>query len=303
MDRLDCLSAFVAVADQGGFATAARRLRVSPPAVTRAVAALEGRLGVALFQRTTRSVRLTEDGAAFLPRCRQALSDLRDAEEAAMGARSEPRGTLAITAPVLFGRLHIAPVVAELLRRHPQLSVRLVLLDRMVNLVDEGFDVAVRIGNPADSTLSGVRVGEARRVLVASPAYLEANGTPAKAQGLAGHAVIAFTGVSASDTWQVAAKGGVAHVRPRLVVNDADAAISAAVAGLGITRVLSYQVIADLAAGRLRTVLDQGSHAAMPINLLFQSARGGAPNVRVFVELAKTCLQHGAGGAPCADQG
>lgn len=291
MDRLDCLSAFVAVADQGGFAIAARHLRVSPPAVTRAVAALEGRLGVTLFHRTTRSVRLTEDGAAFLPRCRQALSDLRDAEEAAMGPRAEPRGTLAVTAPVLFGRMHVAPVVAELLCRHPLLSVRLVLLDRMVNLVDEGFDVAVRIGALADSALSSIRVGEARRVLVASLAYLEANGTPGSARDLGKHAVIAFTGVSASDTWQVAARGSAAHVRPRLVVNDADAAISAAVAGLGITRVLSYQVSADLAAGRLQTVLDQDAGAAMPVSLLFQSARKGAPNVRAFVELAKTCLQ------------
>jgi len=291
MDRLDCLSAFVAVADQGGFAAAARHLRISPPAVTRAIAALEARLGVVLFQRTTRSVRLTEDGAAFLARCRQALSDLRDAEVAAMGARSEPRGTLAVTAPVLFGRMHVVPVVAELLRRHPQLSVRLVLLDRMVQLVDEGIDVAVRIGDLPDSALSGVRIGEVHRVLVASPAYLEANGTPGTVRDLGGHAMIAFTGISASDTWQVAAEGGVAHVRPRLVVNDADAAISAAVAGLGVTWVLSYQVSADLAAGRLRTVLDQGIQAAMPISLLFQSARRGSPNVRAFVDLARTRLQ------------
>ncbi len=291
MDRLDCLSAFVAVADQGGFAAAARHLRISPPAVTRAVAALEGRLGVMLFHRTTRSVRLTEDGAAFLARCRQALSDLRDAEAAATGARSEPRGTLAVTAPVLFGRLHVVPVVVGLLRRYPQLSVRLVLLDRMVSLVDEGFDVAVRIGNPADSALSGVRVGEVRRVLVASPAYLEANGTPSTVRDLGGHVVIAFTGLGASDNWQVAAEGRATHVRPRLVVNDAGAAISAAVAGLGVTRVLSYQVSADLEAGRLRTVLDGGAHVAMPVSLLFQSARRGSPNVRSFVELARSSLQ------------
>ena len=294
MDRLDCLSAFVAVADQGGFATAARHLRVSPPAVTRAVVALEGRLGVMLFHRTTRSVRLTENGASFLPRCRQALSDLRDAEEAAMGARAEPRGTLAVTAPVMFGRMHVAPVVAELLHRHSALSVRLALSDRMVNFVDEGFDVALRIGIPADSALSGIRVGEVCRVLVASPDYLDAHGTPATARDLGRHAVIAFTGVSASDTWQVAATDGVAHVRPRLVVNDADAAIGAAVAGLGITRVLSYQVSAELASGRLRAVLDQDTYAAMPVTLLFQSHRGTAPNVRTFIELTKTRLQ----GAP-----
>ena len=295
MDRLDCLSAFVAVADQGGFAAAARHLRVSPPAITRAVAALEERLGIVLFQRTTRSVRLTDDGAAFLARCRQVLIDLKDAEQAAMGARSEPQGTLAITAPVLFGRMHIVPVVAEMLRRHPRLSIRLVLLDRVVQLVDEGIDIAVRIGDLADSALSSVKVGEVRRVLVASPAYLASNEEPAAGRDLRKHAVIACTGISASDEWRLSADGGaVAHVRPRLVVNDAGAAISAAVAGLGITRVLSYQVSADLAAGRLRTVLEQDAQAAMPVSLLFQSSRSSSPNVRGFIELARAGLQAAA---------
>ena len=294
MDRLDCLSAFVAVADQASFAAAARHLRISPPAVTRAIAGLEARLGVVLFQRTTRSVRLTEDGAAFLQRCRQVLSDLHDAEQTAMGARSEPHGTLAVTAPVLFGRMHVVPVVAELLRQHRHLSVRLVLLDRMVNVAEEGFDVAVRIGHMADSALKSVKVGEVHRVLVASPDYLQANGTPASAGALRDHAVIAFNSVSASDVWQVSAKGGVAHVRPRLVVNDAEAAVSAAVAGLGITRVLSYQASKDLAARRLRTVLDQDTLGAVPVSLLFQATRGSSPNLRAFVGLARAQLDGAA---------
>lgn len=294
MDRLDALSAFVAVADQGGFAAAARHLRISPPAVTRAIASLEARLGLTLFQRTTRSVRLTEDGAVFLERCRQVLSDLRDAEQTAMGARSEPHGTLAVTAPVLFGRMHVLPVVAELLHLHRHLSVRLVLLDRMVNLAEEGFDIAVRIGPMGDSALKSIKVGEVRRVLVASPDYLQANGTPASMGALRDHAVIAFTGISASDVWQASANGGVAHVRPRLVVNDAEAAVSAAVAGLGITRVLSYQASKDLAAGRLRTVLGQDTTGAMPISLLFQVSRGTSPNLRAFVGLAKAQLKNAA---------
>ena len=279
MDRLDALAAFVAVADQGSFAAAARRLGISPPAATRAVAALEARLGTVLFQRTTRSVRLTEEGAAFLGRARQVLADLHDAERMAAGARSEPQGTLAVTAPVLFGRMHVVPIVGELLRMHPRLAVRLLLLNRTVQLVDEGMDVAVRIGTLPDSALRSVKVGEVRRVLVASPAYLDAHGTPGTADDLAGHSVVAFTGIGA---------GGAAHVRPRLVVNDADAAVEAAVAGLGITQVLSYQVSADLAAGRLRTVGDAG--APVPVSLLFQPARGIAPNVRAFLDLAKARL-------------
>jgi DNA-binding transcriptional LysR family regulator len=289
MDRLEGLAAFVAVADHGGFAAAARNLRVSPPAITRAIAGIEERLGVQLLQRTTRSVRLTDEGALFLARCRQVLADLHDAEQEAMGARSEPQGTLVVTAPVVFGRLHVTPVVAELLRRHPRLSVRLLLVDRFVQLVEEGIDVAVRIGDLADSALRAVKVGEVRRVLVASPAYLDARGTPAATGDLRRHDVIAFTGLGASDdAWRFGLDGKAAvQVRPRLVVNSADAAIAAAEAGLGITRVLSYQVSAACAAGRLRTVLDEAAPPAIPVNLLFHAGRGGSPAVRSFIDRAK----------------
>lgn len=278
----------MAVADLGGFAPAARALRVSPSAVTRAVAALEGRYGVALFHRTTRSVRLTDEGAAFLPRCRQALTELGDAEKLVMGTRSEPQGTLAVTAPVVFGRTHVVPAVSDLLARHKRLAVRLLLLDRVVHLVEEGIDVAVRIGEPADSSLRSVRLGEVGRVLVASPDYLGRRGVPARVAELREHDVVAFTGLSPSDEWRFGREGRSAvHVRPRLVLNSADAAIAAVERGVGIGRFLSYQVRGEIEAGRLVPLLDEEAPAPAPVHLLFHPNRADAPPVRAFVETMK----------------
>jgi DNA-binding transcriptional LysR family regulator len=292
MDRLDALSTFVTIADRGSFAAAAREHRVSPQAITRAVAALEARLGVQLFLRTTRSVRLTEEGSVFLDRCRQLLLDLNEAEQAVMGAAAEPQGPLVVTAPVVFGRMHVVPVIAELLRLHPRLSVRLVLIDRFAQLVDEGIDVAVRIGELADSALRAVRIGEVRRVLVASPTYLERRGAPTSPAELRHHDIIAFTGLSASDEWRFGPGGRkIVRVQPRLVVNGADAAIGAAVEGIGICRLLSYQVSRELAEGRLRTVLDADAPPPVPVNLVFQAARAGAPNVRAFIDQAAAHLR------------
>lgn len=292
MDRLESLAAFTHVADLGGFAAAARAMRVSPTAITRAIAGLEDRLGVALLLRTTRSVRLTEEGALFLPRARQVLADLNEAEHLVMGAQSEPQGTLVVTAPVVFGRTHVVPVVAELLGRHPRLAIQLLLLDRMVQLVEEGVDIAIRIGELADSALHAVRLGEVRRVLVASPAYLEANGEPAGVADLRRHAIVAFTGISPSDEWRFGPAGkAVVHVQPRLILNNADAGIAAVKRGLGIGRFLSYQVAEDIAAGRLRTLLDEAAPAAAPVHLLFQSSRSSSPNVRSFIEAAKAYLR------------
>lgn len=295
MDRLSTLAAFVTIADKGSFAAAAREHRVSPQAITRAVAGLEARLGVRLLQRTTRSVRLTDEGALFLARCRQPLADLGDAERAIVGAGAEPQGSLVVTAPVVFGRMHVLPIVAELLRRHPRLVVRLVLIDRFAQLVEEGIDVAVRIGELADSALRAVKVGEVCRVLVASPAYLEARGAPSRLADLRHHDVIAFTGISASDKWRFGRNSRTSvQVSPRLIVNGADAAIGAAAAGLGICRVLSYQVADELAAGRLRTVLDEAAPPPVPVNLVFHGARADAPNVRGFLDAAKARFRHAA---------
>lgn len=294
MDRLESLAVFAAVADLGGFAAAARTLRKSPTAVTRAVAALEERLGVQLLHRTTRSVRLTGEGALFLPRAKRVLADLEEAEHVLMGARSEPQGKLVITAPVVFGRTHAVPIVTDLLARHPRLTVQLLLLDRLVQLVEEGVDVAIRIGELADSALHAVRLGEVRRVLVASAAYLEANGTPASVADLKRHSIVGFTGANPSDEWRFGldGKSAAVHVRPRLVLNSADAGIVATVRGLGIGRFLSYQVGEEIASGRLHTVLDEAEPAPVPVHLLFQASRSASPNLRAFVEATKASLRN-----------
>jgi len=292
MDRLESLAAFAQVADLGGFAPAARAMRVSPTAITRAVAGLEARLGVALLHRTTRSVRLTEEGALFLPRARQVLADLKEAESLVMGAQSEPQGTLVVTAPVVFGRTHVVPVVAELLKRHPRLTIQLLLLDRNVQMVEEGIDIAIRIGELPDSSLHAVRLGEVRRVLVASPTYLKAHGKPVEVADLRRHAIVAFTGISPSDEWRFGQDGkSVVRVRPRLVLNNADAGIAAVKRGLGIGRFLSYQVAEDIAQGRLRTLLDEAAPSPAPVHLLFQASRSASPNVRSFIDAAKASLR------------
>lgn len=288
IDRLETLAAFVAIADHGSFAAAARALRVSPPAMTRAIAGLEARLGVQLLQRTTRSLALTPEGAAFLERTRRILADLRDAELGAMGAAAEPGGPLVLTASQMLGRLHLVPIVAALLQRYPKLDVRLLLIDRPIALVEEGIDVAVRIGALADSALHAVKVGEVRRTLVAAPDYLARHGTPAAPAELRRHAVIAFTGLDPTDDWRFGAGARtVVRLRPRLVVNTADVALAAAEAGAGIARLLSYQVADALTAGRLVRLLPDAEPPPAPVHLLFGAGRGAAPAVRMFLEAAR----------------
>lgn len=294
MDRLDQLAAFVAVAEHNGFAAAARALRRSPAAVTRAVAALEAGLGRALLRRTTRTVRLTADGAGYLPRARGILAEFAAANAAVRGEAQRPGGQLVVTAPVMFGRLHIVPVVVRLLAEHPALSVRLMLVDRLVRLVDEGVDVAVRIAELSDSALHAVRVGEIARVLVASPDYLRRRGTPTSTEALRGHDVVAVDELDPNDEWRWGGRGRSATVvrfKPRLAVNSADAAIAAVQAGLGIARLLSYQVEQALADGSLRRVLPQLVAAPSPVHLMFQDNRLGSVNVRAFVAAARRHLQ------------
>jgi DNA-binding transcriptional LysR family regulator len=294
MDRLEMLRTFVVVADQASFAEAARRLRISPTAASRAVSVLEASLGTSLLRRTTRSVRLTEGGAAYLERCRAALAELDDAALALRGAGAAPGGTMVITAPIVFGRLHILPVVMRLLHDHPALAIRLTLSDRVVRLVDEGIDVAVRIGDLSDSALHALKVAEVRRILVASPAYLAARGVPANVAMLHDHDLISFG--EAESEWRFGPAGKPAiRISPRLAVNSADAAIAAAAAGLGITRILSYQAIDALAAGRLVQLLDAVAPPPLPVHLVYQAGRGAAVNVRAFIEGAR---RHFAGLGP-----
>ncbi len=288
MDRLETLKVFVTVADKASFAEAARSLRISPTAATRAIAALEESLGATLLRRTTRSVSLTADGAAYLERCRHALDDLDDAARSLRGENAEPRGLLVVTAPIVFGRMHVRPIVSQLLRTHPKLDVRLTLTDRVVRLVDEGVDVAVRIAELPDSSLHALRVGEVRRVLVASPGYLAARGTPATAAALHDHDLIAFDNFSRNGEWRFAGPGrAVIRFKPRLLTNSVDAAIDAAIDGLGVARVLTYQVMHHVAGGRLTLVLDDVAPPPAPVSILYQANRQRSPNVRAFVAAAR----------------
>ncbi len=290
MDRLRTLRTFICVAEQSSFAEAGRRLKMSPTTVTRTIAALEASLGVQLLRRTTRSVRLTEEGALFLERCREGLAEIDGAFDSVRGNRSAPRGTLTVTAPVMFGRLHVLPVVVELLRQYPELQVRLLLLDRVVRLVEEGVDVAVRIAELPDSSLHMLRIGQVRRVLSASPAYLAERGRPTSLAELREHDLILIEDEAVSQRGLGLDEGRRAGRPARLSVNHVDAGIAAAVAGLGVVRTLSYQIAEDVEAGRLETILSDDTAPALPISLLFQSGRRDHPNVRAFIDAARQHL-------------
>lgn len=293
MDRLTAMRVFAAVAEAHGFAAAARLLNMSPPAVTRAVAALEERIGARLLERTTRQVRLTEAGQRFLDDCKRILSEIEEAEASAAGAHTQPRGGIAVTAPVLFGRLHVAPVVLDFVTRFPDVTPRLMLLDRVVDLMEEGFDVAIRIAHLPDSSLSAVRVGAVRSVICASPDYLAAHGTPQKPVDLARHDAILFSQTTAAQGWPFGPQTQPVTVQPRarLVVNTADVAVAAAIAGHGLTRVLSYQVAREVAAGQLTIVLAEFEPPPFPVHIVHVSGRRASARVRAFVDFAAERLR------------
>ncbi len=295
MDRFDALTSFVAVADRRGFAAAARALGTSPPAVTRAVAALERHLGVTLFHRSTRAVSLTDEGLAFLDRARRILADLREAEQIAMGGRSVPRGQLYVTAPVMFGKLHVLPTISALLARYDGLNARMMLVDRNVRIVEEGIDVAVRIGALADSALRVVPIGSVQQTIVASPAYLAEHGTPMVPTDLERHRCIACNGVRDGSNWRFGAAGdAIVKIAPRLTINTIDGTIAAAEAGSGLANVLSYQAAAAIGAGRLVPVLAEHAPRPIPITLLYEAGRGAMPAVRIFIEAMRESAREGA---------
>jgi len=287
MDRLDAMRIFVAVAKLGSFAEAARQLRLSPSVATRSIAQLEDQLGLMLLTRTTRSLRLTDRGEIFLESCQQILADIDGAERRVRGENAEPRGELKVAAPIVFGRLHVLPVVNRILKEHRGLAVRLALSDRNVNLVDEGIDIAVRVGVLADSSLIAIKLGEVSRVLVASPAYLKERGVPRSLAALSDHDVIAFESLDATNEWRFHADGQTVRVEPRLTVNSADAAIAAAQAGIGITRTLSYQVRKSVLAGRLIPVLQKFAPPASPVSAIYPPRRIASANVAAFIKAAR----------------
>jgi DNA-binding transcriptional LysR family regulator len=293
MDRIDSVAAFVEVAERRSFAAAARRLARSPAAVTRAVGELETRLGVRLLNRTTRAVSLTEAGERFLSGARRVLADLEEIERAAAGEGTAPRGELRVTAPILFGRLHVLPIVTEFLGRFADVSVALSLIDRPVDLVEEGLDVAVRIGALAESSAVATRVGAVHRIVVASPDYLAQSGSPQAPADLGAHVVVAFSGVAGVQHWVFRNAGGEKSVaiRPRLIVTTAEAALDAVRAHFGITRVLSYQAADDIARGSLRRLLSAHEGDELPIHLLYPGGRHPPPKLRAFLDFARPRLR------------
>lgn len=286
MDRLDELTVLVAVLETGSLAAASRRLRRSPPSITRALAALEDRVGARLVERTTRRLAATEAGRTLAGQARAVLAGyadaVRDANEAPL------RGTLRVTAPVVFGRRHVTPLAIAFLDAHPAVAVDLMLADRNLDLVEERLDAAVRIGPLADSSLVARRVGEVRRVLVASPGYLAARGTPRTPGDLARHDAIFSSGRPVPVEWRFkeGARGRVVRLAPRLLVNEVEAALVGARMGRGIAMALSYQVADDLAAGVLVRLLPDHEPPPLPVQLVIPGGRHMAPRVRVFLDHA-----------------
>jgi len=292
MDHLDSLKVFVAVAEAPGFAAAARRLQLSAPAVTRAITALELRLGAQLLQRSTRSVRLTDVGERFLGDCKRILAELAEAEASAGGAHEVPQGLLAITASTMFGRLHVAPIALDFLAAHPQVTIRGVFVDRIVHLMDEGFDLAVRIAHLPDSGLTAVRVGSMRRVVVASPAYLAERGVPQNPAELMRHDAIGFSqtdGVAAPWSFKHSRDATQPHVR--LATNAGEVAIDAAARGHGLARALHYQIDDDVRAGRLVIVLAEFEPEPLPVHLVHVAGRMAPAKLRAFIDFAAVRLR------------
>lgn len=284
---------FAAVAQSQGFSSAARRLGMSAASVTRAVAALEKRIGTSLLTRTTRSVYLSEAGQRYLEDCRRILAEVQEAEDSAAGSHAQPRGHLTITASVLFGELFVTPVMVDYLRRFPDVTINAVIVDRVVSMVEEGIDVAVRICELPDSNQHAIRVGEVRRVICASPQCLAAHGRPQRPQDLVQLPIVATSAIGQQRSWPFLEDGLPLNVRPepRLVVTSNQAAINAACLGTGFTRVLSYQVASKVASGELEIVLADYELPPLPIHVIYQGGRNAPARIRSFVDLAVSSLR------------
>lgn len=288
MDKLEAMRVFVEVAECKSFVAASRKLDLSAPAVTRSIAHLEHALGVRLLNRTTRHVRLTDSGARFFEDAKRILEDVEQAVATASGGYAEPKGVLSITAPVLFGQKHIVPIMTEYLQKNPSVNVRALFYDRVSNILDEGLDVAIRIGHLKDSSLYATQVGSVQRVVCASPAYLKEHGVPRHPSELADHEVIHASTVELSTTWQFESKGikEAVRVSPRLRCSQNGAAISAAKQGLGITRLMSYQVGEEFKNGTLRRTLRGYETNPLPVNIVHLEGRQANAKIRTFIDLA-----------------
>lgn len=292
MDQIQALEVFVAVAEAQSFAGGARTTGLSPPSVTRGINSLEDRIGARLFTRTTRRVRLTDVGQAYLEDARQILEHLQAANEAAAGAATNPVGQLRLTCSHEFGRIYVMPILTEFLDLYPEVSVEVLMVDRIVNLVEEGFDIAVRIGHLPSSDLSAVKVGHVRRVVCGSPDYLAKHGMPGTPDQLVAHKTVAISPVSPSLDWKFGFEMEQSvRINSRLVVSSVAAGIEVAREGWGLTRVLSYQIGPDLENGAMHTVLDEFEPEPLPINLVHVEGRRAAAKVRAFIDLASKRLR------------
>lgn len=287
MDRLQTMSVFVAVAEEESFSAAARRLNLSPPVVTRAVAELEKRLRVKLLNRTTRYVRATEAGIRYVEDARRILDEVDIADEAAAGINADPKGSLVITAPVLFGRMHVMPGIVDYLNRYPETQVTAMFLDRVVNMLEEGIDVGIRIGPLPDSSMRALKVGTVRLVCVASPSYLKKCGEPESPKCLSEHSTITSSTANNFIGWkfQSSKQTQSFQINPRLIVSTNGAAIKAAREGFGITRVLSYQVAPYLATGELKLILQSHDETEHPVHIVHREGRYSSSKIRSFIDL------------------
>lgn len=293
MDRLHLMTVFVAVAEEEGFAGGSRRLGMSAPSVTRAIADLEQHLGVKLFNRTTRFVRMTEAGQRYLEDCRRVIAAADEADQAAIGFNAEPRGRISITSSVMFGRLFVMPGVVEYMKRYPDVEVSALFVDRVVNLLEEGIDIAIRLGELPDSSYKAIKVGSVRRVVCASPAYLSRFGVPQTPEELSQHQIVLPSGLNPAAEFRFLKGGNPFSVRlkPRLVSSDISSAINAAVNGLGISNFISYQIASELMDGSLKIILSEYEMKPVPVHILHSEGRHAVAKIRYFVDLMAETLR------------
>ncbi|WP_448248843.1 LysR family transcriptional regulator [Thalassotalea agariperforans] len=288
MDKLQTIKVFIEVAKQQSFSSAADALGMSAPTATRAIAELEGRLRIKLFNRTTRLVRLTESGSRFFNDMQRIIEDLEEAEASAAGVYSTPSGTLTVTAPVLFGQKHVMPIVNEYLGLYSEVSVKAMFYDRVTSLLEEDLDVAIRIGHLKDSNLYATQVGTVRRIVCASPAYFKKRGVPKYPEDLLEHDLIFPATFESTTTWQFqnGGKKELIKLSPRLMCNQNAAALQAAIEGRGITRLMSYQVGEELEKGTLKAVLTGYEEEPLPVNVVNIEGRRANAKVRSFIDIA-----------------
>jgi DNA-binding transcriptional LysR family regulator len=287
MDKLRAMEIFVRIVERGSLTAAADVLGMSVPSVVRALAALERTMGVRLMNRTTRRSSLSDEGREYYERCKRVLAEVEEADASISARRTEPKGRLRVTAPVMYGRMHVAPVVAGFMAKYRDMEIELLLLDRVIDLVEEGIDVALRIGNLPETTLVAVPVGATRRVVCASPSYLKRAGSPKLPADLAAHRCILFSGLSPGNEWSFAGKRGAqVSVRPVLRTNQFDVAVDACLRGLGCGQFLCYQVEPLVNSGKLKRVLGEFEPAPLPIHVVYPHGRHVSSNVRAFMDMA-----------------